>query len=71
MKRWVRRQAEEINAERQEVESERGSLRDLIHDVADVVIQLRVATEALEEALVDLTEREGATDERPDGGVDG
>lgn len=68
--RWVRKQAEEIRAERQEVHAERSSLKDLIHDVADVVIALRVATEDLEKALQELAQREEG-DERPDAGVDG
>lgn len=58
MKRWVRRQAEEVEAERAGLAEEKGSLKDLIHDVADVVIQLRVATEDLERALAELAERE-------------
>jgi vacuolar-type H+-ATPase subunit I/STV1 len=66
-RRWVRKQAEEIKAERAEVQIERGSLKDLIHDVADVVIALRVATEDLEQALRELAQRE-EEDERPDGG---
>lgn len=64
--RWVRKQAQEVKAERQEVQAERSSLKDLIHDVADVVIALRVATEDLEQALRELAQREEA-DERPDG----
>jgi hypothetical protein len=70
MKRWVRRQAEEVQTVREEFAAERSSLKTLIHDVADVVIQLRVATEALEEALIELARRE-ESDERPDRGVDG
>lgn len=58
MKRWVRRQAEEVRAERAGLVEEQHSLKSLIHDVADVVIQLRVATEDLERALAELAERE-------------
>lgn len=67
MKRWIKSEVEQVRAERQEVHAERGSLKDLIHDVADVVIALRVATEDLEQALQELAQREEA-DERPDGG---
>lgn len=58
MKRWVRKQAEEVEAERAGIADERQSLKTLIHEVSDVVIQLRVATEDLERALTELVERE-------------
>lgn len=58
MKRWVRKQVEEVQAEREGLADEKQSLRSLIHDVSDVVIQLRVATEDLERALTELVERE-------------
>jgi cation transport regulator ChaC len=70
MKRWIKREVEEVKAERAAAQQERGSLKDLIHDVADVVIALRVATEDLEQALQELAQREEAS-ERPDDGVDG
>lgn len=70
--RWVRRQAEEVKKERQAVKDGQSSLKELIHDVADVVIALRVATEDLERALQDLARREeGKGDDDPTAGVDG
>lgn len=64
--RWVRKQAAEAKQERLAIKEEQGSLKNLIHDVADVVIALRVATEDLEKALKELAKRE-EEDERPDG----
>jgi hypothetical protein len=67
MKRWIKREVEQVQIEREAAQRERGSLKDLIHDVADVVIALRVATEDLERALQDLAQREEGN-ERPDDG---
>lgn len=62
MKKWIRKQIEETQAERETVAVERSSIKALIHDVSDVVIQLRVATEDLERALIELSAREEGDD---------
>lgn len=62
MKRWIRKQVEEAEVERVELAVEKTSLKTLIHDVADVVIQLQAATEDLERALVELAAREDDDD---------
>lgn len=59
-KRWLRKQTEAIQTESAALQEDHQNLKSLIHDVSDVVIELRVATENLESALREMEKREEA-----------
>ena len=67
MKRWMRREIEETKTATEELKAQRGAQRDLLHEVADVVISLQSAAERLQAALCDYIERHG--DEDSDAGT--
>lgn len=66
-KRWLQKQTEAIKAETASLQEDHTNLKSLIHDVSDVVIELRVATENLETALREMEKRE---EERNDDAAD-
>lgn len=71
-KDWLKKEIEEtraeqaqIHVEKQAVVAEKLARRNLLIEVADVVIQLRVAAERLETALLEVMgEDEGPDDEQ-------
>lgn len=70
MRRWLKRQLDDVAVEREAVRQERAAQRDLLHEVADAVIQLRTMAERLEELVREEYEsKEGEPDaERPSDG---
>lgn len=60
MKKWLRREIEETKAATDEIKTQRAAQRDLLHEVADVVINLQSAAERLQKALEDYVDRYGA-----------
>lgn len=59
MRRWLRRLQSELDDERKDLERARAASRAVIHEVADVVLQLRAASEHLEQIMQDLAAQEG------------
>lgn len=64
MNKWLRRLRNELEAEREATRLARSVSRDVLHEVADVVLQLRSAAEDLERVMRDLAEREEEEDRR-------
>jgi hypothetical protein len=51
MKHWMRKEIEETKAVAEEAHRQRAAQRDLLHEVADVVLALQAATERLQVVL--------------------
>jgi hypothetical protein len=71
MKRWLRKEIEETKTVAQEVRITRAAQRDLLHEVADVVLGLQAATEKLQMALVQYVSKYGMGDEEEEDDGDG
>jgi uncharacterized coiled-coil protein SlyX len=59
VKKWMRREIEATQKATEEVREQRAAQRDLLHEVADVVVNLQAAAERLQAALVEYVERYG------------
>ena len=59
MKKWMRREIDELRVAQAETSAQRRVQRELLLEVADVVVGLRVASEKLERALTEYIEKYG------------
>lgn len=57
MKRWLRREIEDTKVDVAEIKETRKAQRDLLHEVADVVVNLQCAAERLQKALEEYIEK--------------
>lgn len=63
MKKWLRKEIEETKAATEEVREQRAAQRDLLHEVADVVVNLQTAAERLQLALEEYVDRYGVEED--------
>lgn len=65
MRRWLRRVQSELEAEREETKEARALSKDVLHEVADVVLKLRAAAEDLERVMQDMAKQETEEERGP------